>query len=137
MQGLKFFVAGAFCLATALAQAAGLRSIDVPADADGPALKGGMWYPCSEPPGEVILGGRTMPGAKDCPISGDKPALIVVSHGNGGSFVNFPDTAETLADAGFIVVAINHPGDNSGDARNFLWVVSGGRAFCRSRSLIT
>jgi predicted dienelactone hydrolase len=116
MQGSKFLVAIALCLAAALAQAAGLRSIEVPADADGPALKGGMWYPCSEPPGEVVLGGRTMPCVKDCPINGDKLALIVVSHGNGGSFVNFPDTAETLADAGFIVVAINHPGDNSGDA---------------------
>jgi len=57
-----------------------------------------------------------MPGVKDCPISGDKLALIVVSHGNGGSFINFRDAAETLADAGFIVVAINHPGDSGGDA---------------------
>jgi hypothetical protein len=24
--------------------------IEVPADADGPALNGAMWYPCSEPP---------------------------------------------------------------------------------------
>jgi predicted dienelactone hydrolase len=116
MQGSKFLVAIALCLTAALAQAAGLRSIDVPADPDGPALKGAMWYPCSEPLGEIVLGGRTVPGVKDCPISGDKLPLVVVSHGNGGSFVNFPDTAETLADAGFIVVAINHPGDNSVDA---------------------
>src|SRR5262245_61641653 len=115
MQGLKLIVAIALCFTAALAQAAGLRSIDVPADSDGPALKGGMWSPCSEPPGEVVLGGKTMPGVKDCPISGEKLALIVVSHGNGGSFVNFSNTAETLADAGFIVVAVNHPGDNSGD----------------------
>ena len=115
MQASKLFVAITLCLSAALAQAAGLQSIDVPADADGPALKGGMWSPCSEPPGEVLLGGRTMPGVKDCPISGDKLPLIVFSHGNGGSFVNFPDTAKTLADAGYIVVAINHPGDNSGD----------------------
>jgi predicted dienelactone hydrolase len=116
MQASKLFVAMALSLAAALAQAAGLRSIDVPADPDGPALKGVMWYPCSEPPGEVVLGGRTVPGVMDCPISGNKLALIVVSHGNGGSYVSFPDTAETLADAGFMVVAINHPGDNSGDA---------------------
>jgi predicted dienelactone hydrolase len=116
MQGSKFLVAIALCLPAALAQAAGLWSIDVPADADGLALKGGMWSPCSEPPGEVVFGGRTMPGVKDCPISGDKVPLIVVSHGNGGSFINFRDMAETLAGAGFIVVAINHPGDNSADA---------------------
>ena len=116
MQGSKFLVAIALCVVATLAQAAGLRSIDVPADAAGPTLKGGMWSPCSEPPDEVVLGGRTMPGVKDCSISGDKLPLIVVSHGNGGSFINFRDMAETLADAGFIVVAIDHPGDNSADA---------------------
>ena len=51
----------------------------------------------------------------DCQISGNKLALIVVSHGNGGSYVNFPDTAETLADAGFIIAAIDHPGDTVSD----------------------
>jgi hypothetical protein len=44
------------CLTATLAQAAGFRFIEVPADADGPALKGAMWYPCSEPPGEIQLG---------------------------------------------------------------------------------
>ena len=97
MQASKLFVAITLFLSAELAQAAGLQSIDVPADAGGPALKGGMWSPCSEPPGEVVLGGRTMPGVKDCPISGDKLPLIVVSHGNGGSFINFRDMAETLA----------------------------------------
>jgi predicted dienelactone hydrolase len=39
--------------------------------------------------------------------------LIVVSHGNLGAFYDHHDTAETLADAGFVVAAINHRGDNS------------------------
>jgi hypothetical protein len=43
------------CLTAAFAQAAGFRLIEVPADADGPALKGAMYYPCSEPPGEIHL----------------------------------------------------------------------------------
>jgi predicted dienelactone hydrolase len=51
-------------------------------------------------------------GAKNCPISGDNLPLVVVSHGKGSHFVLHHDTAETLADAGFIVAAINHPGDN-------------------------
>jgi hypothetical protein len=49
----------------------GFRLIEVPADADGPALKGAMWYPCSQPPGEIALDGYTLTVAKDCPISGD------------------------------------------------------------------
>jgi len=111
----RLLVAIALCLTATLAQAAGFRLIDVPADADGPALNGAMWYPCSEPPGEIDVGGFTLPGVKDCPISGDKLPLVVISHGRGGSFVNFHDMAETLADAGFIVAAINHAGDTTFD----------------------
>jgi predicted dienelactone hydrolase len=101
----------ALCLTATLAQAAGLRFIEVPADADGPALKGAMWYPCPEPPGEIHLGPIILSGVKDCPINGDSLPLVVVSHGDGGQFWNQHDTAETLADAGFVVAAINHPGD--------------------------
>lgn len=110
MHAAKFIVAIALCLTATLAQAAGFRFIEVPADADGPVLKGAMWYPCSEPPGEIQLGPFTLIGVKDCPISGDKLPLVVVSHGAGGSFDAHHDMAETLADAGFIVAAIDHPG---------------------------
>jgi predicted dienelactone hydrolase len=95
----------------------GFRFIEVPADTDGPACEGAMWYPCSEPPREIDLGtiaamfGIMVSGAKDCPVDGDKLPLVVVSHGRGGHFVSHHDTIETLADAGFVVAAINHPGD--------------------------
>jgi predicted dienelactone hydrolase len=115
MHAARFVVVIALFLTTTLAQAAGFRFIDVPADADGPALKGAMWYPCAEPPGEIDLGGITVPGVKDCPISGDKLPLVVVSHGAGSNFVGHHDMAETLADAGFIVAAINHPGHTTSD----------------------
>ena len=110
---LGVLAASALCLMATIAQAAGFRLIEVPADADGPALSGAMWYPCSEPPGEIDLGVITLSGAKDCPISGDKLPLVVVSHGNLGAFFDHHDTAETLADAGFVVAAISHRGDNS------------------------
>jgi predicted dienelactone hydrolase len=115
MHAARFVVVIALCLTATLAQAAGSRFIDVPADADGPALKGAMWYPCGEPPGEIDLEGITVPGVKDCPISGDKLPLVVVSHGARGNFVGHHDMAETLANAGFIVAAINHPGHSTSD----------------------
>jgi predicted dienelactone hydrolase len=111
----KFLVATVLCLAATLAQAAGFRFIDIPADADGPALQGAIWYPCAEPPGEVRLGKITLPGVVDCPLPGENLPLIAVSHGRGGSFVGHHDTKEALADAGFIVAAISHSGDNSSD----------------------
>jgi len=58
----------------------------------------------------------TIPASRNCPIAGDKLPLIVISHGSGAWFGAHHDTAATLADAGFVVVAINHPGDNASDA---------------------
>lgn len=103
-----------FCLtvlAAAPALAAGFSLIDVPSDA-GPTLTGGVWSPCATPPGEIAFGLVTMRAAKDCPIAGRNLPLVVISHGFGGSFVGHRDVAEALADAGFIVAAINHPSDS-------------------------
>ena len=98
-----------------VAQAAGFRFIQVPADAEGPALNGVMWSPCSKAPGEIDLGKVTLPGVRDCPIEGDKLPLVVISHGRGGSFTGHHDIAEKLADGGFVVAAINHSGDTGSD----------------------
>jgi predicted dienelactone hydrolase len=104
-----------FCLAATLAQAAGLRAIDISADAGGPALTGAVWYPCSQPAGMVDFGKISLPGAKDCPLPDKKSPLVVMSHGRTGTFAGHHDIAEGLADAGFIVAAINHAGDTSAD----------------------
>ncbi|MGV1764986.1 alpha/beta hydrolase family protein [Rhizobium rhizogenes] len=112
---LRFFLAALFCLAAPLAHAAGFQLIEIPADGPLPALKGGIWYPCAQPAGDVTIGPFTMSVTKDCPIMGETLPLVVVSHGRIGSALGHRDTAETLADAGFVVVAISHPGDNSLD----------------------
>lgn len=107
--------AAAVCLTATLAQAAGLRPLEIPADAEGPAIHGAIWSPCDEPPGRVQIDPVTLPGVKDCPLRADRLPLVVISHGRGGNFAGHRDTAEALADAGFIVAAISHPGDNSFD----------------------
>ena len=106
----------ACCVVATDVQAAGLRFLDVPADAGGPALKGMVWTPCAASPSELALGGGVaLPGVKDCPVTGSKLPLIVVSHGRRGSYLGHVDTAAALADAGFVVAAINHPGDTARD----------------------
>ncbi|WP_445490698.1 alpha/beta hydrolase family protein [Rhodopseudomonas sp. RCAM05734] len=57
----------------------------------------------------------SLQGVKDCPITGTKLPLVIISHGRGGWFGGHNDVAEALADAGFVVAAINHPGDNGND----------------------
>jgi predicted dienelactone hydrolase len=90
--------------------AAGLSLIEVPTDG-GPPIAGAVWSPCAAPPATVAIGNQSLPGVKDCPIAGHPLPLVVISHGFGGSLSGHHDTAEALADAGFIVAAIDHPGD--------------------------
>jgi predicted dienelactone hydrolase len=111
----EFIFATVFCLAATLAHAAGVRFFDVPAETAWPTLTGAVWYPCAGLPDETKVGNSMVIGTKDCPIAGNKLPLIVVSHGRAGWFGGHHDTAAALADAGFVVAAINHPGDNSSD----------------------
>jgi predicted dienelactone hydrolase len=105
-------LAAAFCLAAPIVEAAGFRMVRIPADAAGPSIQAAVWSPCGEPAGEAKLGSITLPATANCPIVGDKLPLVVISHGYGGNFLGHRDTAATLADAGFVVVAINHPIDS-------------------------
>jgi predicted dienelactone hydrolase len=114
MRVLQSVVAVAFCLLAMPSFAAGFRFISIPSDAEGPAITGALWYPCAEPPDTVQAGPYVLPVTTDCPLGGKHP-LIVVSHGRGGNALGHHDTAEALADAGFIVAAINHPGDTFSD----------------------
>ena len=101
------------------AHAAGFQFLDVPAGAGGVAIKGGVWTPCAAAPSVVTVGPFELPATKNCPIRGENLPLVIISHGRGGAFLGHHDLAETLADAGFIVVAINHPGDNALDLSSF------------------
>ncbi|MES2249146.1 MAG: dienelactone hydrolase [Pseudomonadota bacterium] len=105
----------ALCVSAAWSHAAGFSFIEVPADKDGPALRGAVWTPCEAAPGEIAFGLIAISAAKDCPVAGTGLPLVLMSHGSGGSFLGHHDTAAALADAGFVVAAINHPNDNFQD----------------------
>jgi predicted dienelactone hydrolase len=105
------------CCLGSPARAAGIQLLE-----SGPGLAGAIWYPCAAAPQNVPLGSLavdwtdSLQGVKDCPIVGTKLPLVVLSHGRGGWFGVHHDTAEALADAGFVVAAINHPGDTFSDS---------------------
>jgi predicted dienelactone hydrolase len=108
-------VAVLLCL-TAPAKAAGIQLLDT-----DPTLAGAIWYPCAAEPRPVALGKLTMnfigslQGVKDCPVVGSRLPLIIVAHGRGGWFGGHDDIEQALADAGFVVAAINYIGDNGAD----------------------
>jgi predicted dienelactone hydrolase len=123
VQGARLIISKYFALAMMLgclaspATAAGIQLLDT-----DPGLAGAIWYPCSGESKLVPLGVLAPPaefgltGVKDCPVTGEKLPLVIFSHGRGGWFGANHDTEEALAEAGFIVAAINHPGDNGNDS---------------------
>ncbi|MFD4836897.1 alpha/beta hydrolase family protein [Achromobacter sp. NPDC058515] len=112
---LQLFLTFALTLSASLSHAAGFQRLNLPMDQNGPALQGGVWYPCADPVGEIKIGRAVIPGVLDCKMPDGRYPLIVMSHGSAGSFLSHHDTAAALADAGFVVAAINHVGDNAQD----------------------
>ncbi|MGS0894014.1 alpha/beta hydrolase family protein [Burkholderia stagnalis] len=103
------------CLSATVAHAAGVKFVRIPADAGGPELRAVVWTPCAQAAQPLPVGPYVLKGQRDCPTVGDKLPLVVISHGHGGAFLGHHDLAETLADAGYVVAAINHPGDTFSD----------------------
>ena len=104
----------AILLAGPGAQAAGFQQ-GVAADPGRPPLVIGIWYPSVVEAKPVSMGPTTMTVASNAPVAGTALPMIVMSHGAASSFLAHYDTAIALADAGFVVVAVNHAGDNYAD----------------------
>ncbi|MFT3929133.1 MAG: dienelactone hydrolase family protein [Spongiibacteraceae bacterium] len=56
-----------------------------------------------------------LPDALAAKANARRIPLVVISHGAGGTSEDHEDTARALADAGFIVAAVLHPGNNYRD----------------------
>src|SRR5262249_10587211 len=97
---------------------AGFTRVMVP-DPDGPALETGIWYPSDALASSQRLGLYTQTVAVGGEIVGRGLPLVVMSHGAGGSFEGHLDTALALAEAGFVVAAVTHTGDNYRDQSQF------------------
>ncbi len=104
-----------------------LRNFAVPEDynwrgSDAHTLSGIVWYPAESSIGEkdqyvppdapLFYAGRAAMDATLAPSFGKYP-LIALSHGTGGSAIQMAWLGTYLAARGFIVVAVNHPGNNA------------------------
>lgn len=75
-----------------------------------------VWYPTSARPLPTTLLGTTLISvARDGPVQGGHLPLVVLSHGNGGGPGSHVDLALALAEAGYVVAAPVHAGDNFED----------------------
>lgn len=102
-----------YAMSTALSteQSVGFQIVQV-TDADE-TFTAGIWYPTqAKPMPTTLLGVVLMDVARNAPISGQDFPLVVISHGNGGGPASHADLALALANAGYVVVAPMHNGDN-------------------------
>ncbi len=119
---LTVLTALAVTLATTCAQAAGFQH-GFAADSNGKPLEIGIWYPSQATPKSMSIGPTTMSVALNGPVDGRALPLVVMSHGTGGSFLGNYDTAIALADAGYVVAAVTHTGDNYADQSRSVFVM--------------
>ena len=94
------------------AHAAGFQFQTVP-DPDDRPIQTAIWYPSRDPP--TRLPNLDMSVALNGAATGEALPLVIISHGNGGTLIGHRDTAIALADAGFVVAAPMHTGDNFQD----------------------
>jgi len=73
------------------------------------------------PPGKSCSSVMTV--APKSAVHGQALPLVVVSHGTGSSFLGHPATAAALADAGYVVVAVTHTGDNYADQSRSVFIM--------------
>ena len=94
--------------------AAGFETLQAADGADKP-LEVAVWYPTEAVAQQVDLGPFTLNVARGGAVAGQALPLIVISHGNGGASLSHHDTAVALAQAGYVVAAVAHTGDNYAD----------------------
>ena len=108
-----FVLLSLFLSTQALASQAGWRQFTVPGvAANEAAIPVALYYPTQSTARPIAMGPFTvqvaMQGAPDAAFKG----LIVISHGTGGTELGHSSLAEALAQHGYLVAALRHPGDN-------------------------
>jgi len=99
---------------TAQCHAAGFQSARLAGEA-GAVIELALWYPSASGTAMHDIGTTTQQVAIGGEITGTDLPLIIISHGTGGYAFSHYDTALALAEAGFVVAALTHPGDNYKD----------------------
>jgi predicted dienelactone hydrolase len=99
--------------AHAIASQAGWRQITIPGTTPNEAaIVVALYYPTEAPARTVAMGPFSVRAAIQGPPDATFKGLIVLSHGNSGTELGHSSLAEALAQGGYLVAALRHPGDN-------------------------
>jgi len=106
-------LSGLLLTAQATATQSGWRQINIPGSTSDPAsIPVALYYPTQAPARSIAMGPFTAQVAIQAPPDAKFKGLIVLSHGTGGSELGHSSLAEALAQHGYLVAALRHPGDN-------------------------
>lgn len=100
--------------ATRPAHPVGVQQVLAP-DPGHPPIAVTIFYPTAQTPRLVWLGISFGYLAPDAAITSGQHPLVVISHGTGGTPTSHLDTAIALVEAGYVVAAPLHNGDNFRD----------------------
>lgn len=103
-----------FATATTPSRPVGIRQVMV-TDPGHPPIPVVLIYPSTDKPRLILSGTGAVRLARGGAVAGDHLPVVVMSHGTGGASLSHLDTALALAEAGYMVAAPQHPGDNFQD----------------------
>lgn len=89
----------------------GVLQIEAP-DPEGKPISVTLFYPTSDKPRLIWAGTSFLRVAPKGVIAAGQHPLVVISHGTGGAPTSHVNTALALAEAGYVVAAPIHNGDN-------------------------
>jgi predicted dienelactone hydrolase len=93
----------------------GSRQIQVHDEAQGVSFTTLVHYPTVVPSVPTPLGPYTLDVSPDAPLAQGRFPLVMISHGGGGWHVLYRSISTHLAQHGYIVGLVEHPGDNRND----------------------
>ncbi|WP_374438994.1 alpha/beta hydrolase family protein [Pseudomonas panipatensis] len=106
-----------FSLATQAAQElnVGFHRLELTDPLDNRPMRAIAFYPTRAAARPTTIGIFTLPLAEEAPAVAGHHPLLLLSHGNGGTPLALRDLVLALAQRGFVVVTLVHPGDNLHD----------------------
>lgn len=111
--------AAIFCLLTGAARAdeanVGFRLVELADPVSGKPMHAAVFFPTQDRAGASRIGSLEIAAVRDAVPQPGRHPLVLLSHGSGASLLSHRDTAIFLARYGYLVAAIEHPGDNYRD----------------------
>lgn len=108
-----------FCAANVNAESiegVGAKKLEVVDPVEQRPMDAMAFFPSPERTEVTRIGPYEIAASRSASIAANRYPLILISHGNMGGMWGHHDLASSLAQQGYIVVSVTHPGDNFQDA---------------------